>query len=617
MSIKDTEEKIYSSNSDIEKRGHSVSEFDLGQAGEDKISFIEKKTNWEKFYSDWLSDGRKTAFYVGVIALGLIAFFTLAYVGIIKFKETAFSENRVSIIVEGSDILKSAESTTYKIKYKNSNRVALENVEINLNHSENFYPENNKNIKIENDRNIKIAIGKVKAFSEGELVISGKFYAAQDYMAYLQPTLKYKAQNFNSFFEATSQLGVRITSSPIELTIGTPKEALDESTIEYEVAYENKGGIKLDNLNLKMEYSDGLLFQESVPSPISGNNVWYLGDLNVGASGSIKIKSRVAGQQYDNKLVRAIIYKNENNASEVVYSKLEEAIKVVVPPLAINLKLNKKNSDNVDLGKILEYEIAYANRGNVGLKDVVIKLNISSPIIDYSRIALTSGAYSSTTKNFTWKVSDLKNLSKFEPGNSGQISVSIPLKEDIEIKSPEDKNYVIEAVAIIDSSDVSYHSLGNSKNVSSTVLAKLNSKIIFENLISYQDADIKNYGPDPAIVGQETTYAVNWKIKNVSNSVSGLKIYAIIPTWLKWKGVVFPQGEDVFFNERTNEMIWNIGDMENGVGFLTNSREIKFQLGMIPELNQQQGDLRIKQEIKITGKDNFTMEDIEIIKKYQ
>lgn len=612
MSLKDTEDQLYKPDSNIENREHSKSEFDLN-AGSEQAIFIEKKTWWENFRNNWLDNDRKMAIYVGAIVLGSIVLFSLIYVGVVKFKSTAFSENRVTVTVEGPDVVGSAQDAKYIIKYKNSNRVSLENAEINFNHSENFYPQASEGIKIENDRNIKINIGKVRALSSGEIEISGKFYAAENYMVYLQPTLRYKAQNFNSFFESSSQLGVRISNSPIELIVKTPKEAVDESTIEYEISYENKGGVDLNNLNLRLEYSDGVIFQEGVPRPVSGDNLWYLGNLNKGAKGSIKIKSKMDGQQYDTKLVKASIYKNENNGSEVVYGKAESMIKIVVSPLAIDLKINGKNSLNTNVGDDLDFVITYANRGDIGLKDVIVKLKIDSPIINYEKVNFSEGSYDSDSRSFIWKVSDDRELKRLEPGNGGQIKIGIPIKEKIDIKSADDKNFVIEAVATIDSSDVAYHSLGNSKNISSTVLAKLNSKVIFENLLKHEDNDIKNYGPNPWVVGEETTSTVVWRITNLTNNVSGMKLHAIIPTWVKWKGTIFPQSENITFNERTNEIVWDIGNMENGKGILSSPREVKFLIGVTPEVNQANNDLIIKQVVTITGKDDFTGENIELI----
>lgn len=613
MSLKDTEEKLYTPDSDIEQRRHSTSEFDLNEAQKTPDSFAEKKTWWEGFRSEWLDGDRRMAIYVSTVALGVIILFSFIYIGVVKFKATAFSENRVTVVVEGPDMIGSSEDAKYIIKYKNNNRVSLENAEINFNHSENFYPQANEKIKLETIRNIKINIGKIKAFSGGEIEISGKFYATENHMVYLQPTLKYKAENFNSFFESSSQLGVKITDSPIELSLKTPKEAVDESTIEYEISYENKGEVNLSGLNLRIEYPEGVIFQESSPKPMGENNHWYLGDLSVGAKGVIKLKSKVDGQQYDTKLLKAFIYKNENNSREVVYGKSEAVIKIVVPPLAIDLKVNSKNAINTHLGDRLKYVITYANRGDIGLKDVIVKLKMDSPIIDYEKINFSAGAYDSALKNFTWKVSDDKELKRLEPGNSGQIEIEIPIKENIDIKSAEDKNYMIEAVATIDSADVAYHSLGNSKNISSTVLTKLNSRISFENVNKYEDNDIQNSGPNPWVVGQETTNVINWKLSNLTNNISAVKLYAVIPTWVKWKGVVFPQGENITFNDRTQEIVWDIGNLENGRGILNSPREVKFQVGVTPEINQDLNNLKIEQVIRITGVDDFTGENVELI----
>jgi hypothetical protein len=429
-------------------------------------------------------------------------------------------------------------------------------------------------------------------------------------MVYLQPTLQYEVENFSSFFQTTSQLGIRIMSSPIELLVKTPKEALDESNIEYEISYENKGGMSLNNLNMEVEYPDGLIYQESVPASMGENNLWHLGDLAPGNKGAVKIKNKIDGHQFDTKTLKVIIYKNENNGEKVIYSKAEGVIKIVVPPLSVNLKINEKNKLNINLGDRLNFKIDYANRGDIGFKDVIIKLKLDSPIIDFAGVDSEQGVYNSATKEFTWKVAEFKNLKKMDPGDIGQITITIPIKKVIEVQQAEDRNYLIEAVATIDSSDVAYHSLGNSKNISSTVLAKLNSKIILENSISYEDADIKNYGPSPEKIGEETTYTVSWNMKNFFNDISDVKVYSVLPTWVRWKGVTSPQSENIIFNERTQEIIWNVGNIKNGIGIFGGYRRVKFQIGIVPEVNQGADDLKIKQIIKITGRDNFTLENI-------
>ena len=272
----------------------------------------------------------------------------------------------------------------------------------------------------------------------------------------------------------------------------------------------------------------------------------------------------------------------------------------------ISNKLNGKSSDNVNLGDKLDYEITYANHGEIGFKDVIIRLKLDSPTIDYENIILRNGSYNSQTKDITWKTSDIAEVQKLEPGDSGKIELSIPLKKRIEINSQNDKEFIIESVATIDSSDIDYQSLGESKSISSTVLGKLNSKVILENEIFYNDDDIRNSGPTPQKVGEETTYTVVWKASTVSNSVSHTKVVAFLPTWVSWKDKTFPKNENITFNERTHEIVWDIGSMENGKGILNDPKIVKFQIGFKPEINQagKQGDLLY--EANISGDDDFT-----------
>ena len=606
MTLKDTEDKLYDPKSDIEKREHGKSFYDIELSHDAGENFIEHKSGWERFKSDWLDGEKRMAIYAGSFILGVIIFGVLIFFIVDKLKSTAFSEKNVIVSIEGETSVDSAEEVKYTVRYKNKNRVSLKGAELILNHSENFYPDETEGLRKITNRSSRLEIKDIGPFGSGKIEVSGKFYASENYLVYLQPVLKYEPSNFSSLFEATSQLGVRIVSSPINLTINVPKEALDESSVEYEVAYENKDTQNLTDLNLRLEYSDGFIFQSSTPQPVKDNKEWHLGNLDVGASGSIKIKGKMDGEQYDVKLVKATIYKNENNGNEVVFGRAEGVTKIVVAPLFISHKLNGKNDTNINLGEDLKYQINYANRGGVGLKDVIVKIKIDSPILDYENIKLKKGSYNSKTRDITWKASDIPQLEKMNPGDVGQIEFSIPVKEKIDITSADDKNFVVESVATIDSSDVAFHSLGNSKNISNTVLAKLNSKVILESKIYFKDGDIENYGTIPQKVGEETTYTVSWRVSNVSNDISDVKVSAFLPTWINWKGVIVPEGEKISFNERTHEIIWEIGDLENGRGILNSPKEVKFQISLTPEINQVNQLVVLIYEAKATGRDNFS-----------
>lgn len=613
MSLRDTEEKLYDPASEIEKREHSKSVFDFESMGEQQGTFLESKSWWETFKMRWLTDDRRKAIYLSSIILGSIVFVILIFFVVSELKGSAFSESKVIVSVEGKNTTDSAEEVEYTLKIKNKNRVSLKNASLILNHSENFYPNEDDTIKRINSRSSEIKISNFRPFETKDIKFAGKFYASENYIVYLQPVLKYEPSNFSSFFESTAQLGVRITSSPVNLVIEAPREGLDESTIEYKINYENKGSQSLSGINLKLEYPDGFTFQSGDSSPTSGDNVWYLGNLGIGSSGTLKIKGKLDGNEYDVKLIKATIFRNENNNSEIIYAKAEGVTKMVIPPLAIGHKINGKNSGNINLGENLGFTITYSNRGDIGLKDIIIKLKIDSQLIDYAKLDLESGAYNSSSKDITWKAADIPKLQKLEPGDGGQIELKIPIKERADIKSSNDKNFFIESMVTIDSSDVAFHSLGNSKNISNTILSKLNSRVILESGIYYEDKDIVNSGPIPQEVGKETTYTVNWKVTNVSNDISDVVVSAFLPTWVSWKNLIVPSSEEITFNERTHEIIWKIKKIEAGTGILNQPKEVKFQIGLTPEINQLNDSVNLLYQTKLNAKDDFTGNKIDLV----
>lgn len=612
MSLKNTEKKLYDPKSEIEKREHSASVFDLDykdEKSEIADKFSANKSWWNNLPFLRLNFETRAVVYFGGIILAVIATIAGLVVGIYKFRQTAFSEDRVKISISGDTIVDSTKSIEYFIECENNNRTKLKNVEVILNYPENFYPEESEVLKRISDRSSKILVGDMKSHSKKRIKISGKFYAAENHTVYLRATMNYAPINFSSIFQVESQISVRVANSPIELNILTPKKALSESPIEYEVIYKNKGTVLLKNLTLRVNYPAGFIYQGATLHPIAkieNGNLWHLGDLDAGSEGRLKIKGKVSGNRYDSKLIKVTIFKSGNDEKEIVYSKAEGLTKIVVSPLVISHKINEQSFLNANLSDVLTYKINYANNGDKNLRDIIIKLKIDSPIIDYQKIKLDKGAFQSATKNIIWKASDIEGLQNMEPGAKGVIDLQIPLKENIELQSFNDKNFVIKSVVTIDSSDIVFNSLGTSKNISNEVIVKLNSRVNLNTDIYYNDNLIKNSGPLPPKVGKETTYTIHWKINNLSNDISETQVSAYLPTGIRWMGKISPQGENLTFNERTHEVVWKVGNLSAGVGYLSPARECAFQIGIVPEINQINQAVDLLSETVLTSKDNFT-----------
>ena len=610
MSLKDLNEELYRSDSEIEKRKHEESQFNPSISEHANAKKFQEKKTWGIFGVKLTANQKKALKVAGAI-IAAIFFLSIIFVAVSKFKQTAFSDDRVAVEIEGPKEVGSNQLVEYKIKYKNDNRASLKNAEILLSHTENFQPENNDNLKPSGEGKNNIYIGKIKSHGQGEVSVKGKFYAPEGSGIYFNAELQYTPSNFNSVFQAKNQLGIEVKSSPIFLSLNAPQEASKNGAVEYVINYENSSDRDFESLILKTEYPQGFNFQEASPRPSEDNNSWELGDLKTGQKGEIKIRGRLDGFRDEGKIVKVSLGLSQDGRL-VLYNEKEKTTKIVASPIFISQTVNGSEDVAVDQGEVLNYALTYCNEGDIGLRDAIVTVEIKSSILDFSNLILRNGAYDSSKSVIIWKAGrDIPELEQLEAGEKGKIEFSVPVRNKIDISGENDKNFVTELTAKVDSPDISTY-LGAERMIASDkIFVKLNSKVILETKGYYNNSNITNTGPLPPQIGQETSYAVHWLITNISNDISGVKVEAALPTWGRWKNEIYPKDENIKFNSRTNKIVWDIGNLKNGTGILDHPREVSFRVSVVPEINQVNDYIEIISDSTLTAKDEFTSKDIE------
>jgi hypothetical protein len=571
---------------------------------------IKDDGKWKGLIS-WLDDDTSRIIKITAVILGgLLLLGAIAY-GAFRYSQTAFSEDRVTIEIDGPAEINSSEIVKYKIKYKNDNRAELNNGEIIFSYPENFKLENSSNFKSQGENNIGIDIGKVKAHSEGFVEVEGRFYAPINYTLILKTALKYSPSNFNSVFQISGQKGLDVKTSPVVISIDAPREVLSENKIEYVIRYQNTSSIPFDDLNLRIDFPEN--FEPgNLDIPIFGGiGTWNIGRLNPGQTGETKVSGIIQGVKGDVKSIKAVIGQARQDKDLLVYDKRDAVSQVVVLPLSISQTVNGKKMLSVNSGENLQYEITYRNEGDIGLRNLIISMKIDSSILDFTKLNLgEKGSYNSDSNEIIWKTSDIPQLANLSPGQGGLISFSVPVKDKIEINNRDDKNFSIESIAKIDSPDVVYPSVGINESVS-TEIVRLNSKVILGVQADRDDPHIKTSGPVPLEVGKETEYILRWSITNISNNIDDVLVSAFLPTGVKWKQEVYPESEKIDYNERTNEIVWKVGALDNGTGILNQSRDVSFKVSVVPQVNQGRiGDIVLLGKTTLRAKDLFTGVDI-------
>jgi hypothetical protein len=606
MSLSDIKKKLYSKNADENLTYHAGSEFDARQeaVGADSAPQEVIEDKWVEGVDDMARIKRRNIRF-GIGAIGVVI---LLGVGLI-FSQSLFKENKVIVNVEGVSSVASGSDFTAEISYVNDNDIALKDAVLRVNYPEIFKPGENINFKAESQTSGVFSIGEIARKSTGKVILRGSIFSPKGTLMYVKSDLVYTHVGTSGQFASKGQLAVNVEASVIDLEISSPQELSNGDALDYEINYVNKSQAEFDNIKIKIEYPEGFVFSKAVPEVSEGTNVWSIGHVSPNQSGKIIISGKMIGSAEQVK--NAIISVGALDQNQfIVYNTEKTSTKMVSSPLVITQSVNGSNAAIIGAGGALRFIVAYKNEGDTGLRDVIVTDKIDSPLLDYKTLRLKGGVFDDETKTITWKASDDKKLKFFEPGQEGLLSFEINVLENIPGNNANDKNLIISNFVKIDSPDVP-RLLSSNKIISGSVLdIKLESKVIFQENLAYKDETIPNSGPVAPQAGEASTYTVHWKVSNVSNDITGVKIESVLPTYVEMTGKISPDDGRLTYNARNNSIAWDLGQVPAWTGILNSPKEVAFQISIKPSQIQEGKEIILLNPAYFTAKDSFTGRDL-------
>lgn len=608
MSLSEIRNKLYKKEAESNLSRHDESQYDphfsSSPARKDSLSpdlWAEKQTG--------LGPEEKTAVKRGILVLGAVIGIIILVLAGVFIKRSLFNTEKTVLSISGPQEARSGNLLTYEIIYENKNWLSLKNVVLTISYPESFKPENSDNFVSDSLTSGKINIGEVPKGGKKKIIFNGRTYNPTGALIYLKAELRYQPGTSSTQYMAQNQLGITIISSPVSIEIMGPQYVASGDEVNYFVKYKNNGLEDMEGLRIKADYPERFSFSDSEPKAAEGNDIWYVGTLSPGQEGKISIKGKMEGEREQMKVVKAYIGAIDNN-NFISYSEEEAKTTIVSSPILITQSVNGMISANVNAGDTLRYNISFRNDGNIGLKDLIVTEKIDSPVLDYATLDTDGGKFDDSTKTITWKASDHPGLKNLDPGETSSIDFLIKVKTIIPMESSQNKNYVISSVAKVDSPDIPTPIHMNKIIAGNKLDLKLSSKLVLDVKGYYNDPIISNSGPIPPKVGEETTYTFHWVARNVSNDVSNAKVEAILPTGAIWTGKVFPEDARLSLNERTNVLVWEIGNMEAGAGIIDRPLEVSFQVKIKPTVNQAGQSVDLLGASAFSAKDLFTGQDI-------
>jgi len=535
-----------------------------------------------------------------IISSSLAVVFLIAAGFLIWRGLTSFDKSKVRLEISGPERIISGDEASYTVKCQNNTRLELKNIRLTF-----YYPD--KSIPMESDDLVQVInLPDLAPGAEKKIDLSVRIIGLKGENKEARAELSFQPANLSSSFNNQASFSTNIISVPLIIDFDLPEKLVDGQSFKFSLRYLNQAEVSFDDIEARIDYPQGFVFQSAQPQPSQGENIWQLGNLMAGEEGKIFVQGIIQGSQDESKTFKGELGTTDNGKF-VSYAEAVDAAQISVSPLYLTQTVNGSADYIAIAGEKLNFLLNYKNTANVGITEAIITVRLEGKALNLSSLELGNGSLTSEGQALTivWNAANLPLLSYLAPNQSGQIIFSIRLKDNLLASGYSDKNFKITSVAAIDSVNVPLSLENIQLGTQNTLVIKVSSQLTLRSKGYYYDDLIPNHGPIPPKVGQQTTYTIKWQLINSSDDLDGMKVVGYLPPHAQWLNTVKPGEAKVSYNSQTGQVIWTIGSLPAGTGALLPVKEAAFQIGITPTSANVGNLMELIGQSIATGYDSF------------
>jgi len=532
-----------------------------------------------------------------VIILIIISI-SVGVAGFWYYQKNIYSKEIIKLEISAPERVETGEEVEYIVKYKNNGDTRVEEPKLVFE-----YPENS----ITEDGYLRDEVGSEEL---GEAIYPGqektfqfkaRLLGKENENRQAKAILTYRPKNLESRYESKTTFTSIIEKVPLTFEFDFPSKVESDKEIKFQLNYFSYIDYPLSDLGIKIEYPSNFEFKRASP-PALENTEWTINLLDKSEGGRIEITGEVSGNIGEKKIFEAKLGLWQDGEF-ILLKETSKGIEIIEPSLYISQQINGNPQYVANAGDLLHYEIFFKNIGEKALTNLSLVTKLEGKIFDLETLKTFDGVFGPGDNSiiFDWKkVSKLRFLDSQE---EGRVEFWLNLKDDWQMDNLEDKNLTIKNKIYL------------AQQAREEFTYKVNSKLVVEQKGYFNDTVFGNSGPIPPRAGETTTYTISWQIKNYYNPLKNVRVKAVLPAEVNLTGKIFPeeQNEKFAFDPSSREIVWNIGDLEAGIGVLdsdvtTISTSLAFQLAFKPTVSQKGRTPEIIKEVSIFAEDSWTEE---------
>lgn len=575
------------------------------RAEKDKIlPYWKKKTENKEPFKKNIFNPIKIMIYLSIVLTLIVGGF-FAY--LLRSGSNTVSSSNIAIEVSGPAYVDGGQpiKLNYAIMNKNASQLELADIIFN-------FPENTFSTEGDSLSRTRISLGDIAAGETVNKSIDLVFFGSEGEEKRVDASLEYRFSDSNAIFVKEKEYAVKITKAPLGMSLFLPKEITSGQEIKMKVEIISNSESVAKNLKLEMKYPPGFRFLEADPEPRQGNNIWSLGDLGPNQKSSIEITGAVEGQNFEERIFVASVGSTAESGELISYGSASEKTVIKKSPLNLSVFINGNDEDKAVVYPTdsVRVELEWVNNLLSNIRNAQLEMEISGEVYDPRTLSVSKGFLRTQDDAIIWNAATLKDLADIAPGETNKAQLSFYLKKPLPVYEANDKDFTLKINARILGMGTSDEY--ENKEISDSVEKEIYVGSIIQTVgrALYYSGDFKNSGPVPPEAGSETTYTIVWSLANNINDISGVKITSSLPPYVTLGDSQNISESDLQFDEKTGNLVWNVGDVAAGTGLISPAKEISFQVALTPSVAQIGNEPILINVAKVEGKDVFTDRDI-------